>query len=107
MELINPVSVYSGATPTAKESKHLFLPCPPLVNFCETGRELGTWPLKWLINWPNGLKAVYKSGIFPAMRPILVLKFPAKSVSILRVARCPHRLYGLPPKLLPAAQYGF
>ncbi|MFO1370112.1 MAG: methionine--tRNA ligase [Marinagarivorans sp.] len=70
MELINPVSVYSGATPIAKESKHLFFTLPAFSEFLrdwtraghlapEVANKLAEWIEGGLQEWDISRDAPY------------------------------------------------
>ncbi|HMY37996.1 MAG TPA: methionine--tRNA ligase [Marinagarivorans sp.] len=70
MELINPVSVYSGATPIAKESKHLFFTLPAFSDFLrdwtraghlapEVANKLAEWIEGGLQEWDISRDAPY------------------------------------------------
>lgn len=70
MELINPVSVYSGATPIAKESKHLFFTLPAFSEFLrdwtraghlapEVANKLAEWIESGLQEWDISRDAPY------------------------------------------------
>lgn len=70
MELINPISVYSGATPIAKESKHLFFTLPAFSDFLrnwtraghlapEVANKLAEWIEGGLQEWDISRDAPY------------------------------------------------
>ena len=70
MELINPVSMYSGATPIAKESKHLFFALPSFSEFLrewtraghlapEVANKLAEWIDGGLQEWDISRDAPY------------------------------------------------
>ncbi len=57
MELINPISAYSGATPIAKESKHLFFKLPEFTAFLQSWTRAGhlqTEVANKLAEWVEG-----------------------------------------------------
>lgn len=70
MELINPISMYSGATPIAKESKHLFFALPLFSDFLrdwtraghlapEVANKLAEWIDGGLQEWDISRDAPY------------------------------------------------
>ena len=70
LELINPISVYSGATPVARESKHLFFKLPDFADYLtkwtraghlqtEVANKLAEWLDAGLQEWDISRDAPY------------------------------------------------
>ena len=92
-ELKNPFSTISGRR-LLKKNPSITFKLPDFQDFLKTGRALALYKKKSPTNWPNGWIAACKSGTFPAMRLILVLKFPTPQQILLCLVGCAHRLYG-------------